>query len=35
MHMLYLMSTQKPGKYDYFAITAGAERLEQRYAKLK
>ncbi len=35
MHMLYLMSTQKPGKYDYFAITAGPERLEQRYAKLK
>jgi hypothetical protein len=35
MHMLYLMSTQKPGKYDYFAITAGPERLEQRYTKLK
>jgi hypothetical protein len=35
MHMLYLMSTQKPGRYDYFAITAGPERLEQRYAKLK
>jgi hypothetical protein len=35
MHMLYLMSTHKPGKYDYFAITAGPERLEQRYARLK
>ena len=35
MHMLYLMSTQKPGRYDYFAITAGCERLERRYAKLK
>ena len=35
MHMLYLMSTQKPGKYDYFAITAGAERLASRYGNLK
>jgi hypothetical protein len=33
MHMLYLMSTQKPGKYDYFEITAGTVRLDQRYAK--
>ena len=33
MHMLYLMSAQKAGKYDYFAITAGTVRLEQRYAK--
>lgn len=35
MHMLYLMSTQKPGKYDYFAITAGTETLDQRYGKPK
>ncbi len=35
MHMLYLMSTQKPGRYDYFAITAGAQRLDHRYGKPK
>jgi hypothetical protein len=31
MHTMYLMATGKPGRYDYFAITAGAEPLATRY----
>jgi hypothetical protein len=31
-HFQYLMSSQLPGAYDYFAITAGPERLGDRFA---
>jgi pimeloyl-ACP methyl ester carboxylesterase len=31
-HFQYLMASQIPGAYDYFAITAGPERLEDRFA---
>ena len=31
MHTLYLMSTDKPGRYDWFAITAGRTALRERY----
>lgn len=32
MHTLYLMSTEKPGRYDWFAISAGSQPLALRYA---
>lgn len=35
MHTLYLMSTEKPGRYDWFAITAGCQPLAARYAASK
>ena len=35
MHTLYLMSTEKPGRYDWFAITAGCQPLAVRYAGSK
>jgi hypothetical protein len=31
-HFQYLMAAEKPGAYDYFAITAGASTLDQRFA---
>ena len=31
-HFQYLMATEKPGAYDYFAITAGVSTLAQRFA---
>ncbi len=30
MHLQYLMAGQLPGAYDYFALTAGGQRLRQR-----
>ncbi|MHA6964303.1 hypothetical protein [Zobellella denitrificans] len=33
MHFLYLMATDKPGPYDYFAFTAGSERMADRLEK--
>ncbi|MFM7273329.1 MAG: hypothetical protein ACKO4A_05655, partial [Gammaproteobacteria bacterium] len=35
MHALYLMSTEKPGRYDWFAITTGCRTLAARYAVSK
>jgi hypothetical protein len=35
MHFQYLMSSQKPGRYDYFAITAGPLGLRERYAQAR
>lgn len=35
MHTQYLMSTEKPGRYDYFAITAGPQSLRARYARAR
>ncbi|OYY73972.1 MAG: hypothetical protein B7Y40_06865 [Gammaproteobacteria bacterium 28-57-27] len=32
MHFQYIMSTDQQGLFDYFAITAGAEKLEERLA---
>lgn len=32
IHTLYLMSTDRSGVYDWFAITAGAQPLSERYA---
>jgi len=34
-HFLYLMSTELPGNYDYFDITAGNKRLEYRIQNYK
>jgi hypothetical protein len=31
MHLQYLMAADLPGEYDYFAITAGAKSLRNRY----
>jgi hypothetical protein len=31
-HFQYLMAAEKPGAYDYFAITAGASALAERFA---
>ena len=31
-HFQYLMASHIPGAYDYFAITAGAQRLGDRFA---
>jgi hypothetical protein len=33
MHTMYLMATGKPGRYDYFAITAGPEALAARFPR--
>jgi hypothetical protein len=35
MHTLYLMSTERPGRYDWFAISAGCQPLAARYAASK
>ncbi len=32
VHMQYLMASERSGAYDYFAITAGAQRLRERFA---
>jgi hypothetical protein len=32
MHFQYLMATELPGDYDYFAITAGGKTLWDRFA---
>jgi pimeloyl-ACP methyl ester carboxylesterase len=32
MHFQYLMATELPGDYDYFAITAGGKTLQDRFA---
>ena len=34
IHFQYLMASQQVGDYDYFAITAGAQTLAQRFAHL-
>lgn len=31
-HFQYLMATERPGAYDFFAITSGTVRLRERYA---
>ena len=31
VHLQYLMASERPGAYDYFAITAGAQRLRDRF----
>ena len=33
IHMQYLMAGELPSDYDYFAITAGAVTLDQRYPR--
>ena len=33
MHTLYLMSTERAGHYDWFAITAGGQPLHLRYPR--
>ena len=33
VHMQYLMAAERTGVYDYFAITAGAQRLRDRFAE--
>ena len=35
MHTQYLMASEKPGRYDYFAITAGPMSLRERYARVR
>lgn len=35
MHTQYLMSSERPGRYDYFAITAGPMSLRERYARVR
>ncbi len=35
MHFMYLLASDKPGDYDYFAITAGSKTLAKRYAHLE
>ena len=32
LHFQYIMATAKPAEYDYFAITAGPQTLDQRFA---
>ena len=32
VHLQYLMAAERPGPYDYFGITAGAQTLQQRFA---
>lgn len=32
-HFQYLMASERPGPYDYFAITAGPQRLAQRFPR--
>lgn len=31
VHLQYLMASERPGAYDYFAITAGTQRLRERF----
>lgn len=31
VHLQYLMATERPGPYDFFAITAGPQRLQDRF----
>ncbi len=33
IHFQYLMASEQPAEYDYFAITAGAQTLEERFAR--
>jgi hypothetical protein len=33
VHLQYLMASQRAGQYDYFALTAGSQRLVERYAE--
>ena len=32
VHLQYLMACERPGRYDYFGITAGPQTLQQRFA---
>lgn len=35
LHFMYLHASELPGDYDYFAITAGSRKLEERFAHLE
>jgi hypothetical protein len=33
VHLQYLMAAERPGRYDYFAITAGPQTLRERFER--